>query len=181
MFKTVSALTVALAAASSASALSLEVTSAPTTGLAGYSTYTLTLVGDGEFNAMNASFSGPLNQEVQGLSAQFQNDGLLVFFPALAATDSFFTFDRPNLLVSATESDTSLEAVFAFDSNRSAPFGLAQLVIADGDTVTATILGGVGDGANDVIFEGSVTEVIPEPASAALLALGGLAALRRRA
>lgn len=181
MFKTASALTVALVAASSASALDLTVTSAPTTGLAGYTTYTLTLTGAGEFNAMSASITGPLRQESQfGQTGVFANDGLFAFFPALADTDSYFTFARPNLLVSAGETATSLEAVFAFATNASAPFALAQVVLEDGATADVRVAGGVGDGANDVIFSGTIG-VIPEPASAALLALGGLAALRRRA
>ncbi|WP_428389801.1 PEP-CTERM sorting domain-containing protein [Mucisphaera sp.] len=182
MFKTATALTVALAAATSASALSLEVTSAPTTGLAGYTTYTLTLVGDGEFNAALVSIEGPLNQESAfGQIGLFADDGLFAFVPATADTDSYFLFDRPALLVDGEfgESANGILATFAYSDNQSGPFPLAQVVLQDGDSANVLVQGGVGDDANTVIFDGVIP--IPEPASAALLALGGLAALRRRA
>ncbi|MEQ9453549.1 MAG: PEP-CTERM sorting domain-containing protein [Phycisphaeraceae bacterium] len=180
MFKTVSALTVALAAASSASALELSVSSAPTEGLPGYTNYTLTLSGAGELNAMTFEASGEFNQNAfSGVFFDAASPAIKAVFPEIDQQDTYFLFNQSSaLIVTSGEDGTSLRGDLAFQDNKSAGFALAQLVAPTGSDVFVFLQGGVGNDANTVIFDGNI---VPEPASAALLALGGLAALRRRA
>ncbi|WP_428388187.1 hypothetical protein [Mucisphaera sp.] len=172
-----------------ASALELAVTSKPTVGLATHTTYTLTLLGDGELNAIQIEFRNlTLNQETAfGQIGLFADDGLFAFVPTTADTDSYFLFDRPSLLVEAGESDTGMNVISAFPDNQSAPIPLAQLVIPDSapgvalfpvDPQFANILirGGVGDDANTII----ASLGIPTPATGALLALIAPALIKRR-
>jgi hypothetical protein len=176
---------------STAIALDLTITSQPTTGLPGYTTYTLTLTGDGELNAIQVDIRNfTINQADvfgPGIPSVFANDPLLLFFPQLADTDSYFLFDRPNLLVSASESESSMNLVAAFITNITAPFPLLQLVIPDNTKILAgstvppdqanlLIRGGIGDDANTIIASLGV----PTPASATLLALLTPPLLRRQ-
>ncbi|WP_428389798.1 hypothetical protein [Mucisphaera sp.] len=150
-------------------ALEVEIRSKPTPGLLGFTTYTLALVGDGEFNAMKIDIQairGELNQEIRfGQRGLFADDGIFQFVPETKETDTYFLFDRPSLLVDGEtgETDTQLLATFAFSENQSTPFPLAQVVVRDSTSqFDLFVQGGVGENANNVIFDG-FTLVIPSP------------------
>ncbi len=165
-------------------AITTSFTSSPTVGLAGYTTYEVNLTSDsGDMYGFEISFDGPMNQiNPLGTPSIFRPD-LLFFdtFPELD-WDSHFLFYESELIVvpGASESPTHLYGTFAFTGASVQVYlgpsvSIAQLVIADGNTVEMT--GAVTVGITEVDF---AEFTIPEPATISLLAIGGIAMLRRR-
>lgn len=169
-------------AGSASAAVTLTVTEAPTTDLAGFTTYTLSLTSDsGNITSLQGDFSGPLNQinPLGNPSIFNDNNGFFGFVGANDTQDSQFLFNTVSdslLIATQGESATSLEGSFTgFTPFVSGDF--AQLVIPDGQIVDFTITT-VTAQAGEESFSGTIP--IPEPSSLALLGLGGLLVARRR-
>ncbi len=159
-------------------AVTTSFTSSPTPNpFSGYTTYDVTLTSDtGNLTGFEVSFNGAM---LQGPSPTYG-----VFLPDTPPSplfDSCFLFTESQLAVgSSSESGTSLIAVFAFsgglgDPNVAASINIAQIIIADGYTVEMS--GNVTVGTTEVSFANTT---IPEPATISLLAIGGIAMLRRK-
>ncbi len=156
-------------------AVTASFTSSPTPSpFSGYTTYIVNLTSDsGDMFGFDIDFDGSM---IQGT---FPYGVFLPVAPSNPLLDSCFLFTESGLNVAvSSESGTSLTAAFAFDAMVHIPIptvAIAQLVIADGNTVSMT--GSVMIGIDEVDF---AEFTIPEPATISLLAIGGIALLRRR-
>ncbi len=167
-------------------AVTTSFTSSPTVDLAGYTTYIVTLTSDtGDLTGFEVSFDGPMNQmNLFDLSTIFIPDIQTTQFAPhpIFDWDSHFLFYESDLIVvpGASESPTHLAAIFAFTGASALIYTgpsveIAQIIIADGNTVEMT--GEVSVGVTIVAF---ADFTIPEPATISLLAIGGIAMLRRK-
>ncbi|QDU71336.1 hypothetical protein [Mucisphaera calidilacus] len=183
MFKTATALTVALAASTAMAEVTVD--KAPNASLAGYTTYTVTVTGaDLGFNAATITLDAPagLNQsEAFGQIGLFADDGLFAFVPSTVIEDTYFLFNRPALLVDGSfgESATGLEASFAYADPIAADFAAMQVVIEDSATEAWVKIDLAYPGGTEIITVFN-ENIIPTPATGALFGLAGLAAFRRR-
>ena len=148
----------------------------------GLTSYTVRLVADASEDmaaAFDGSFDGPMNQ--------FKAAGILDT-PSLTNADYLITTEKAQdshfLLYDAdlipvelpNESPTQLAGIFSFNvSIRLENLALAQIVLAEGETVVLT-----GTAANAVGTKFDTNATIPEPATLALLGIGGLGVLIRR-
>ena len=184
MKKIVSIIAVLAFATAAQAAVTTTVTSAPTVGLAGYTTYTVNFTTDvGVLTAVEADITGPLNQRNPfGMpSIWMDSNGAMAAAGFDVSQDSqmlFLSSDGPVGL--ALESPTALHGAMAFLAG--SPYlvpslDVVQVCVADGDSV---VLGGF----TSVLVDGDAVEIpemtIPEPASLALLGMGGFGVLLRR-
>lgn len=170
---------------------------APTVGLAGFTTVTLTAATDNgsqihgfDFASQSSyGFFGSMNQvNPAGASTVFQDDGSIFPVPDLSR-DSHFNFVARSLTIPAgfaSESNSHLRALFASGTPLGTSVPFVQLVIPNASAATVNYVGQVttwllpaGPVDNDVA--GSIPVPIPEPTSAVLLcaALSSLATLGR--
>ncbi len=175
-------------------AITASVTSQATTGLSGYTTYSVTLTTDTDLLAsFDISFNGSMNQvSPSGNETIFLPENPSIYIAStvdlILERDSHFLFRESQLTVvgSSSESGTSLAATFAFPAGTNDPMmassiNIAQIVIADGNTVEITGVVAVAPfGGSSPVDVTLSSFTIPEPASISLLAIGGLALLRRR-
>ncbi len=171
-------------------------TSAPTVGLAGFTTYQVTFTTDTDYIAgfelsVTPDAGYELNQVNPESLATIFNDanGSFSGVGADVSQDTQINFSSSdvNIIPSFTyESVTELSAVFAWaggtnDARMAASVNVLQICMADGDTATVSGIVGTsplgGINPSEVSFD---SFVVPEPASATLLAIGSLGLIRRR-
>ena len=185
------ALLVSFALVSSANAAQILADVSPTVGVPGSQTVVLSVLAEaGEsFRGFDASFNGPLGQvNPLGFDTVFQD--INAFFPpADVSADSQFTFVSGDVLViGPAEGPNLLQAAVsglaALSLPNPQPF--VQLVLDEsvdplGADVQFTLALDMGLD-NPVLREGTVDQLIPEPASVALagLAMVGCLVSRRR-
>ncbi len=164
-------------------AITASFASSPTPSLSGYTTYLVNLTTDsGLLTGFEIRFDGPMNQVSPSGDYGVYRPAIYPPLPdPFMDQDSHFLFPESDVIsVGESESSTHLAATFAFsgglsDPNAAASIYIAQIVIADGNTVEMTGKVTVG------ITEVSLSDfTIPEPASAALLAIGSLGLMLRR-
>ncbi len=177
-------------------ATTVSVTETPTPNVPGNVTYTLTAISDAgdisgfDFvgNGTNFGFFGPMNQVNPAGNASVFTDanGFFGFVGADILDDSqFLLASGDGTVVGADETANSLQAAIDVGTVNaiSGPFAFAQISAPIGQEVTfaGTFTVITGSGAILENVSGSLGVIIPEPTSAALLALGlaGVAARRR--
>lgn len=170
----------------------------PAPGLPGYTAHILRLNAGAEQKviAISLTFAGPMHQAemldlVTGLpgpvimsTATFQATGA----DEALRSDSHFLFNPQSghlsLSDGVSETDGTMFAGFLFIGGYANPIAtrapdVAQIVLADGQTASFDGYVILSDPHVSVVRH-ELSGVVPEPATLALLACGGLAALRRR-
>ncbi len=151
-------------------------------GLPGYTGYTVTLKSNDPANppaAWAGSFDGPMNQLKVASVLDTPTMTLASALGGDLPKDSHLLLWDADLLIASapTESGLHLDGIFGISVGaRQQDLPLAYLVIPDGEQVVMT--GETSD--PNGLFAFPTDLVIPEPASLALLALGGVVAVLRR-
>jgi hypothetical protein len=188
LFQKALALVVALAiTGSSQAAIVITQAGVATNDKPGYTTWTLTASAtDGEqivgfdFASMPAyGFFGPMNQINPAGNSTIFNEwhNFFLLWNLDFGQDSHFNFFSPNLTVPggfASESSTSLRAVFASSTSLGTSVPFVSLVIPDAAAATVAFTGTVTTNTGGVFGDVPVSGIvpIPEPAAALLTALG---------
>ncbi len=178
-----------IASTAQAEAIEASFTSEPTFELPGYTTYQVTLTTDsGDLTGFDLTLTGHgevLNQITHDLfpSTIFKDANFLFsFIEADYRQDTQFKFNDDEILLGTSSENTShISANFALDGGINSPLAapsinVLQVCMPNGSY--ASLTGKVTVGLEDVQLPAPF--VVPEPASLALLAAGGLAILRRR-
>lgn len=191
-FATLAVLTVA---ASSQAAIIIKQTSAPTVGLAGYTTFTLTAETDtGSIQGFDFAsqptygFFGSMNQvNPFTLPTIFMdNNATFAAVSTDVSADSQFKFQSGQLTIPAgfaSESTSQLRAVFAAGAPLGTSVAFVQLAVPNAAAAVVNYVGQIqvttGSNVVNVDVAGST---VPEPATFALvgLAVAGIVGLRRR-
>ncbi len=200
--KTLAILAVLAFAATSQAGVIISKTQAPTVGLNGYTTVTLTAATDDGSQIQGFDFAsqaqygffGSMNQVNPFTLPTIFNDNNTVI-PAAGAdvsADSQFKFKSSDLTIPAgfaEESASKLRAVFAASAPWGTSVAFAQLAIPDAAAGTVNYVGQVqtvvGAAVTNVDVSGAVVTgggIVPEPACFALLGLAcfGYVGFRRR-
>lgn len=185
----VAAVVVLGCAATSQAGVLITRSDAPTVGLAGYTTVTLTATTDNgsqihgfDFASQPSyGFFGPMNQvNPAGVATVFDDFNFFFCFVCGQLTqDSQFKFNSSSVTVPAgfaSESNTKLRAIFASGVSLGTSVPFVQLVIPEAASATVNYVGQIqtilGSGLPlDNNVSGSIPVPIPEPASAALVGL----------
>ena len=188
MRKVVSIIAVLALASVAQATITHSVSSAPTVGLAGYTTYTVTMTTDvGVITGMDSSVDGPAINHVNpaGFPTGYMNYN--AFFGAVdVSQDSQFLFmtgtaDGQVASGRELEGPTQLSCAFAFmggaGSSLAGP-SLEMLQVCMPDAAGPATASGLM--LIDGVEEQFAPFEIPEPASLALLGMGGLGVLLRR-
>jgi len=197
MIRTTLAFSLAFALAAVSHAASISISSAPTVGLAGMTTYTLTGTAAAGEKVVGFDFvggggaygiTGPLNQVNPFSLPTVFNDNNTLFVPAgkdVSQDSQFLVKSTDGIAITPSESANALKGAFAFlPANLPAGNSLAFVqLVSDNPTAvhyngTLTIRNQAGEDRLET-FEGSL---IPEPATLGLLglALVGFCGIRRR-
>lgn len=183
MIRTVSATIALLAIVQSCWAARLDINSAPTADLPGYTTYKLFLALEGAetLRGIDADFRGPMNQVNPAGNATIfhrEYDGFFFFL----TTDSHFWFEPTSLLaIGASESNSNLTAAFSGLASLppSNPTLFAKIVTNDPESVSYHLEFDLGTGPDPVVFTGQLA--IPEPSTGTIaVAIIFLAPTRRQ-
>ena len=188
-----------LAVASQAATIVTQ-SSAPTVGMAGHTTWTLTAVSDQgpiagfDFTGGDNGFFGPMNQVNPAANATVFTDanGFFAFVGADVSQDSQFKFaSNSGTVVGAEEGPNTLQAAISFGTANAkvGPLAFVQLAIPGAAAATVdfrgnfTVLAAGGPILEDVAGRvGGDGPIIPEPSTIALagLALLGFIGYNRR-
>jgi hypothetical protein len=148
----------------------------------GLTSYTVNLVADSPTDwvaGFDGGFFGAMNQikyvgVVDTPTLDFADD----LSPLDESRDSHFLFLNADLLseTAPAEDTVSLTGVFSINPGvRAGTLSLAQIVLADGETVE--LVGAVGTVGEELL---DVSTTIPEPATMILLGVGAMAMIKRR-
>ena len=185
MKQVVSVIAVLAIATAAQAAVVGSYTSSPTTDLPGYTTYAISLTSDyDDLSGFEVSLTADAaNQVYSGLTIFEDNNAFFESFGALEEQDTQFNFLSTEVSLSYASEGTGPGVVLAGTFTLGGPiwppapygFNLITLCMPTGNT--AVLSGMVALGLTEEAF---ADLVIPEPATLALLAAGGLAMLRRR-
>lgn len=193
MKKVVSIIAVLAIATAAQAAVVASFTSATSSGPAGFTTYEVWLTSDsGTLNgfelSVDADSGSALRQDNpfgSTVTIFTDNNAVIVGMGGAVDRDSQFNYASGDVLAITTsliESTTQLAGTFAWaggtgDSNAALAVNILHISMLDGDSAVLSGKVTVGSGPTEVIFSNLT---IPEPASMALLGMGGISMLIRR-